>query len=158
MKILVLSDSHGSLTNVKKATEKFGINADVIVHCGDATRGEAQWIMENCKHCMTVCVKGNCDFGSMLKSEEILSLDGVRIFVTHGHLYNAKLTLANLSYKAEESNCNLVLFGHTHVPTNTVMGGVRLVNPGSASAYDASCAVIETDGKGNVLVNHVKIC
>lgn len=157
MKILVLSDSHGNLSNVKTAINKFGENADIIVHCGDATRGEAQWIIENCNHAMAVCVKGNCDFGSFLKSEEIFSADGVRIFVTHGHLYNAKFTLANLSYKGEESNCNLVLFGHTHAPTDTIMGNVRLVNPGSASGYEASCAIVETDSKGNVLVNHVKI-
>ena len=157
MKIVVLSDSHGSIANVKKAVEKFGRNADVIVHCGDATRGEACWIQENCHHCMIVCVKGNCDFGSTLKSEEILNLDGVRLMITHGHLYNVKFSLTNLSYHAEESNCQLVLFGHTHIPTDTRLGNVHLVNPGSASGYEASCAIVETDSKGNVLVNHVKI-
>lgn len=157
MKILVLSDSHGSVSNVKESVKKYGSNADIIVHCGDGTRGEAQWITENCKNSMAVCVKGNCDFGSMLKSEEILSVDGVRILITHGHLYNVKFTLANLSYKAEESNCQLVFFGHTHIPTDTTMGNVRMINPGTASGYGASCAVVETDGKGNILVNHIKI-
>jgi len=157
MKILVLSDSHGNLNNVKTAVDKYGSNADIIVHCGDGTRGEAVWLQENCKNSMVVCVKGNCDFGSWLNSEEYISIDGVKIMITHSHLYNTKFTLANLSYKAEEAGCQLVLFGHTHIATDTTMGNVRMVNPGAASGYGASCAVVETDGKGNILVNHVKI-
>jgi putative phosphoesterase len=157
MKILVLSDSHGNLNNLRKATEQYGRNADVLIHCGDGTRGDAQWLQDNCKHCMVVCVKGNCDFGSMLKTEEILSVDGLRILITHGDKYNVKYTLANLSYRAEENNCNLVFFGHTHVATDTLMGNVRLINPGAASYYGAGCAVVETDDKGNILVNHVKL-
>ena len=156
MKILVLSDSHGNLANVRTAVEKYGINADLIVHCGDSTRGEAHWLQENCKNSMVLCVKGNCDFGSSLNSVEIMNIEGCRIMITHGHLYNVKFTLANLSYKAEESNCQLVLFGHTHVPADTLMGNVRMINPGAASGYGASCAVVEIV-KGNVLVNHVKI-
>lgn len=157
MKILVLSDSHGNLANVRTATQRFGSNADIIVHCGDGTRGEAMWLRENCKNSMVICVKGNCDFGSMLNSEEFISVDGIKIMITHSHLYNSKFTLANLSYKAEEAGCQLVLFGHTHTPTDTVMGNVRLVNPGAASGYGASCAVVETDGKGNILVNQLTI-
>lgn len=165
MKILVLSDSHGNLSNVRKAVNQFGVNADIIVHCGDATKGEAQWLQDNCKNSMVVCVKGNCDFGSWLNTEEILNVDGLKILITHSHLYNTKYTLDNLSYKAEELGCQLVLFGHTHTATDATLGNVRLVNPGSASGYGPgaanfygpSCAVVETDGKGNILVNHVKI-
>ena len=42
MKILVLSDSHGNARGVENAVKKYGRNADLIVHCGDATRGEAE--------------------------------------------------------------------------------------------------------------------
>lgn len=157
MKILVLSDSHGNLNNIKKATDAYGKNANVIVHCGDGTRGEAEWIKQNCKNNMVVCVKGNCDFGSTLNDVEILSLEGFNVMITHGHLYGVKMGLTNLSYKAEENNCNMVLFGHTHIPTDETIGNIRMINPGSASYYAPTCAVVEFDYKQNVLVNIIKI-
>lgn len=157
MKLLILSDSHGDINTLKKATTQYGSNADIIIHCGDGTKSDAQWLKENCTHCMTLCVKGNCDFGSSLNDIEFLSICSHKIMITHGHLFNAKMSLANLSYKAEENGCDIVFFGHTHIPTDEYLGNVRLINPGSASRYGATCATVEMDDKGNILVNHIKI-
>ena len=35
-------------------------------------------------------------------------------------------------YAAQEKGCSLVLYGHTHRAENTEIGGVKLVNPGTA--------------------------
>lgn len=157
MKILLLSDTHGDIRTLSKALEKFGRNADIIVHCGDGTRGDAQFIIDNCKHCMVLCVKGNCDFGTMMKDIEFLNICNHKIMITHSHLFNSKMGLANLSYKAEENDCDMVFFGHTHIPTDETLGNVRLINPGTAFKYNATCAVVEMDDAGNVLVNHINI-
>lgn len=158
MKILVLSDSHGNLSGVRKAVEKFGSNADFVVHCGDGTRGEALWLKENCTRAKVVCARGNCDFMyDMLRDTEYFNVCGKKIMVTHGHLYNVKFGLQSLSYKAEEEGCDLVFFGHTHCAADETLGNIRMINPGSCGRYEPVCAVVEIDDKGNVLVNHVRI-
>ena len=157
MKILVLSDSHGNLKGVQHAVKRFGKNADVIVHCGDGTHGEAMWLEENCRDKTVVCVRGNCDFSSKLNNYEFLNICGKRIMVTHGHLNSAKYGLENLSYKAEEEGADVVFFGHTHIPTDETIGQVRLINPGTCSRYSPTCAVVEIDNKGNMLVNIVRV-
>lgn len=157
MKILLMSDSHGNLQGVKNALERFGRGADLIVHCGDGTRGEAQWLTENCRDKAVVCVRGNCDFGTMLRDNEYIDIMNHRILVTHGHLYSVKFGLMQLAYKAEEEGCDLVFYGHTHIANDETNGRVRMINPGSAGKYEAMCATVELDEKGNVLVNHVRI-
>ncbi len=157
MKILVMSDSHGNLKGVEKALKKLGSNADVVVHCGDGTRGEALWLKENCGDKKVVCVRGNCDFTGDMKDEEYFEVCGKKIMATHGHLYGVKYGLERLSYKAEEEGASLVFFGHTHIPTDERIGAARLINPGSLGRWEPCCAVVELDEKGNVLVNHVSV-
>ena len=157
MKILLLSDSHGSLSTMLSAVKKFGENADIIVHCGDAPRGEALELIKCYSGKTVVCVRGNCDWGSDFEDIEYFTVCGKKIMVTHGHLFNAKFGLDGLYEKAVEEDCDMVFFGHTHYPTDTAIGDVRLINPGSCGRYEPSCATVEIDDKGNVLVNHLKI-
>lgn len=157
MKILLLSDTHGNLSGMQKALEKFGANADYIVHCGDGTRGEAKWLRENVRHAGVICVRGNCDFTDKLKDVEFFEVCSKRIMVTHGHLFGVKYELGNLSYKAEEQGAELVFFGHTHICADETLGNVRMINPGSCGRWEATCAVVEIDDGGNVLVNHLRV-
>ncbi len=157
MKILVMSDSHGNLRGVQTAVDKFGSNADIIVHCGDGTHGEADWLRTNCADKKVVCVRGNCDFVTSLKDIEYIDVCSKRIMITHGHMYNVKFGLYSLCSKAREEKVDLVFFGHTHIPTDETDEGVRMINPGSCSRYEPVCATVEIDSNGNVLVNHVRI-
>ncbi len=157
MKILVLSDTHGNITGMEKAVEKYGKNADVIVHCGDGTRGEARWLYDNISHAEVVCARGNCDFMGGLDDVEFFDAESKRVMVTHGHLFGVKYGLENLSYKAEEEGADIVFFGHTHICADETLGNVRLINPGSCGRWEPTCAVVEIDENGNVLVNHVSV-
>ena len=158
MKILLLSDTHGNHNGMQRAVNQFSTNADLIVHCGDGPRGDAVWLRDNCRNSTVVCVAGNCDvLRNEFKEIEFLELCGHKIMVTHGHLFSAKSGLERLAYKASEEGADIVFFGHTHNQTDVIIGGVRLINPGSASKYLPTCAVVEMDDKGNVLVNMLNI-
>lgn len=157
MKLLVLSDSHGKSIPMLYAAEKYGRNADVIVHCGDATRGEADMLKEKYPDKTVVCVRGNCDWESSLNDVETLNIGGKNMLVTHGHLFGVKYGLQRLYEKAVEENCELVFFGHTHNPTDETIGDIRMINPGSCGGYAGSCATVEIDNKNNVLTNHIRI-
>lgn len=63
---------------------------------------------------------------------QILKAAGLKIFISHGHIQNVNYTLNNLSYAAQEENCFLALYGHTHIACQQTLG-INLINPGSCS-------------------------
>ena len=157
MKILLLSDSHGNARSLFSAVKKYGENADYIIHCGDAPRGEAEELVKEFPQKNVVCVSGNCDWNSDFNEVEYINVCGKKIMITHGHLFSVKYGFDRIYMKALEDNCDLVFFGHTHNPTDITVDNIRFINPGSCSRFEPSCATIEIDEKGNVLVNHIKI-
>ena len=66
-----------------------------------------------------------------------ITLEGVRIVFTHGHLYDAKWSYTRLSALAASRGAKICLFGHTHAPTEEYHGegdaAFTLFNPGSIS-------------------------
>lgn len=154
MRILVVSDTHGNLYNLKKAVEQQK-SAQVIIHCGDS-KGELDEIKMLYNDKAFYAVKGNCDFASMLPFDEIITIENKKIFITHGHIYNAKMTLYNLCCKARQENADIVLFGHTHNAVSLYDDGLYILNPGSLNGYDASYAYIDITDKG-IMTNIVKL-
>ena len=154
MKIIVVSDSHGSYQNLRRIM-MLNRNADIVVHCGDS-RSELDEIRLEFPDKVYYCVKGNCDFGASLPLTEEFTVEGVRFFVTHGHMYNVKYGMLSLWTAAKEKHADVVLYGHTHIAHDELADGVRLFNPGSAG-YGRSFGVIEVKD-GQVLSNiaHLK--
>ena len=61
-----------------------------------------------------------------------MELGGHRIFFTHGHLYGVKTAgTALLEKKAAAENCDIVLYGHTHLAKVEYRQGRYFLNPGS---------------------------
>lgn len=154
MRILVVSDSHGDKYNLIKAIDEQK-SAEIIIHCGDS-RGELSDLNLLYKDKMIVAVKGNCDMGSTLENTQTINVCGKKIFVTHGHLFNAKYTLLNLCLKAREEKADILLFGHTHNPLNIYDDGLYILNPGSLHGYNATYGYIDVTDKG-ILTNIVKL-
>lgn len=125
-KILIVSDSHGSAEVLEDIERLHGHEIDLMIHCGDSELTEEDDAMKNFKS-----VKGNCDFFGSFPDEEIHVVNGVRIFVTHGHLYSVKTTLAKLFYRAKEHQADIVCFGHSHVLGAEMVEDVLFINPGS---------------------------
>lgn len=155
MKILVVSDTHGDFNSLLRAV-KAQPDAEVIVHCGDGDE-QVQLLKDTYKDKMIVGVRGNCDWNSFLPSKETLKICGKKIFITHGHLYNAKMGLYKVVCAAREEGADILLYGHTHIAMNTYEDGLYVMNPGSCSGYMASYGIIEITEKGDILTNIVKV-
>ena len=155
MKIIVVSDTHGSYRNYKKVMQLHR-NADIVVHCGDS-RDEVERICEEYPHITFYTIKGNCDFykDNLVTAAEF-TVEGVHFFATHGHMYNVKYGMFDLDDAARKINADVVLFGHTHYATDVVKDGIRFFNPGSLG-YGKSFGVIDVKD-GQVLTNiaHLK--
>ncbi len=59
MKILVVSDTHGNNTNLRKAVANMGENLDLMVHLGDFMCHPD--VIREIAGCPVEIVKGNCD-------------------------------------------------------------------------------------------------
>lgn len=138
MKIGLLSDTHGIVEPAFKALEIMG-PVDLLIHAGDhyhdATKIAAR--LDVPVH----AVVGNCDSRLEGPEEKLLEIEGVRIYITHGHKYNVKMSLFGLYNRAVELRAAVVVYGHTHVagygytpsPGCPNREGLLLINPGSVS-------------------------
>lgn len=131
MKICIFSDSHGFAGNMIKAVnlEK----PDAVFFLGDGESDIAE-IETKFPDLPAYIVRGNCDFRSNRESTMIVTLDGVKIYATHGHLSDVKYDprLEMLASQAREAGADIALFGHTHRQNLSENLGVTLLNPGTA--------------------------
>ena len=132
MKILVMSDSHRSGSNLEKAIESHP-DAKEIIFLGD---GEDE--ITNLSYIYTDrrfhIVAGNCDWGSMLPSTLTLHIGGKTIFATHGHLFGVKDGTDRAAKSAKQAGADVLLFGHTHIAFTDYKDGLYIMNPGSISS------------------------
>ena len=134
MRILILSDSHGIDINVKRAIDIE--KPDMLIHCGDSEGSEATIEkLAGAPKIPCVFVKGNCDWGSTYPTTRIFKLHGHNFLITHGHMQriHSSENCLMLKYLAQENGCDIVCFGHIHVPVDEEEDGVRILNPGSIS-------------------------
>ena len=158
MKIIVMSDSHGSMFNVR-ALFSMHPDADMYLHLGDGCENFADYCCQ--KGMPYAAVKGNCDFYSGAPSKEVVTVDGKRIFMSHGHLYGVKRSTEEIINAGREEDADIILFGHTHEPLCEYIdpgdGGkpLYLINPGSIAqprSGNPTYALITTQ-RGKILPN-----
>ncbi|MCY7008815.1 metallophosphoesterase [Fusobacterium simiae] len=129
-KILVLSDSHSYFDEALKIFEEE--KPDIVIGAGDGIKDidNLSYVHPEAKYYM---VKGNCDYFDRSHSEEnLFEIEGVKIFLTHGHLYNVKRSLSSIREIGKQLNASLVVFGHTHKPYLEKDENMILFNPGAA--------------------------
>ncbi len=130
IKAAVFSDTHGNNAPMLAAARE--ARADVHIHLGDHDR-DAALLREAFPDTPLYSVCGNCDITPLAPPRLTVELGPVRAFLTHGHLYGVSAWQADrLVYAAQEQGASLALFGHTHCAVNEQLGGVTLINPGTA--------------------------
>ena len=140
MKVLVFSDSHGDVAHMVAAVERE--QPDAIFHLGDGWE-DAAWLQGKYPHIPLTQVPGNCDFRPGALAERLLTMEGRRIQLCHGHTYGVKRSLLSAAYTAEERDLDLFLFGHTHCPLTERRGKTLFLNPGSiGDRYRPTYAVV----------------
>lgn len=145
MKLLVFSDSHGNLDRMVQVTEREA--PQTIFHLGDGWR-DARVLKAKFPRLPLYQVPGNCDFRREEPPEQLLTVEGKRILLCHGHTYRVKDSLLTAGMRAEELQLDAFLFGHTHKPMVSRRGETWFMNPGSIGDYHATYGIITIgDGK-----------
>lgn len=147
MRVLVVSDSHGMigrLGSILMAAEAEG-PLDAIIHLGDGYSDLDEFSGDGLPPRYQVA--GNCDLGRD-GGQEIISLSGARLLLTHGHRYQVRQGVENLLGEARLEKVQAALYGHTHVQKCQWAGGLLLLNPGAA--MDGRYAILRISRLGAV--------
>ncbi|WP_342564736.1 metallophosphoesterase [Paenibacillus sp. FSL R7-0345] len=135
MKVGVVSDTHmpRSAKALPQALVEEFRHVDQILHLGDWVAMEIYDLLAELAPVEGIA--GNNDGQEIISrfgEQKIVTLDGVRIGLIHGHApYSRKGTDGNalLAFEGQEVDC--ILFGHSHQPLMRRENGVLLFNPGS---------------------------
>jgi putative phosphoesterase len=116
LRIAVIADTHDRFPeSVAEAIS----SADEIWHLGDVCR-EATLELVRRLGPPVIAVKGNNDFFQPWPMEETLVRKGISFRLIHIPPKSAMI-----------GTTDFLLHGHTHVPRDEVIGGVRILNPGT---------------------------
>ena len=142
MKAIIFSDSHRRFNPMYEAVEREG-GIDYIIHAGDVVE-DAEELAVAYPRKSVIYVRGNNDFWHRdVPDDRFFTLDGVKIFLTHGHNYGVKYSAAKVKQHAVQLGADICIFGHTHSAVCDWARGFCLFNPGTPSD---SYGILETNG------------
>ena len=130
MRIAVFSDSHGDLLPMRRLTARE--KPDAVFHLGDCTP-DAEALHQAFPGTPLYNVAGNNDHRADVPLTMTLELEGVKLVLTHGHLFGVHAGYDRLLRYAAAQGAQAALFGHTHSAFCERREGVWLINPGRAA-------------------------
>lgn len=134
MKLLVFSDTHRKTEPMANIIRQNVGKVDLVIHLGDNYTDLAA-IRDDFPQVAFLGVCGNCDLfvSQNYPISDTVSLDGHKLFFTHGHRYNIRTSDTVLGFEARKSGADIALYGHTHVGAYYEKNGMTFFNPGSLS-------------------------
>ena len=153
MKILVLSDSHSSLSFMRRCLDI--VKPDAMIHLGDYF-DDGRAMAEEYPHIPVYQVPGNCDryrYSDLEPETIVRRVFGVDLFLTHGHRHNVKSYTGLLLRDARAAGAGAALYGHTHIAECFQEDdGLWVLNPGSCGYYGGSAGLMVIEN------SKIKIC
>jgi len=151
-KILVVSDSHGYHSNLKRVIKKVQ-PIDAMFHLGDLQCSFNR--LKELVSCPIYAVAGNNDFMSDLPKVDVFQIDGVQFVITHGHRQRVHYGVEEVKDFGICNGGDVVCFGHTHRPYLEQDHQITVLNPGSISlprqeGHIPTFAIVEIDLKGQL--------
>ncbi|HEY8345446.1 MAG TPA: metallophosphoesterase [Bacillota bacterium] len=136
MRILVVSDSHGDFSSLKKVynRENEDKGLDLVIHLGDGVLDALR--LQQISQLPLEAVNGNNDPKKAFPEELCIKLDGIRVFCCHGHTFNLPSGLKTISSFARRTKSDLAFFGHTHQHFIQKKKGLTLINPGAICRWE----------------------
>lgn len=133
MRVGIISDTHISIDNyrIKDLLESYLKDVDIIIHAGDYTNEKVIDAITDYRD--FIGVSGNVDNDNvkkLLREKEIITLEGYRIGIYHGH-GNEDTTLTRAYNNFKNDLVDIIIFGHSHQPLVKTVKGILMLNPGS---------------------------
>lgn len=129
IKIGVISDTHSHVVPRQLLDDLK--NVDLIVHAGDLCTEKDLNIFKKIQKVRAVC--GNMDgyeLHQILPERDIFQINGMTIGLCHGH-GSADKVLNFVKKEFKKDGVDVIIFGHSHHPTNEIIDNILYFNPGS---------------------------
>ena len=154
MKIVIISDTHDNLSNLKKAVDLIKKEKiKIIIHCGDIFRLDTLKLgLKSFQGKIYIIFsKTDADF-SRIPENSFKNLPKSKAWEELGQIKLDKKKIAFCHFPeigrdlAKTQKYDLVFYGHTHKPWEETIGKTRLVNPGNLAGlfYKPTFAVYDT--------------
>ncbi|MFD2911040.1 metallophosphoesterase family protein [Jeotgalibacillus terrae] len=133
LKIIVVSDTHMprmAKTLPPRLTTECQ-SADLIIHTGDFNTLDTFQELE--RFAPVEGVYGNADDQELTKrfpAKKIIQVGTFRIGLVHGH-GKGKTTEKRALDAFVQNDIDMIIYGHSHIPSFKIIDGVQLLNPGS---------------------------
>ncbi|MGL4982926.1 MAG: YfcE family phosphodiesterase [Treponemataceae bacterium] len=156
-RLLIVSDSHGSLSTLEEIVRQFGHDCDAFIFCGDGLH-DIIALMENalsdeklldCLPPVFACVRGNGDieqyriqkndtleptFLPIHFQDRLIFKAGSRtVMIVHGHNHGVDAGIEMLCEVGKTYDADIIFYGHTHRPLREELHGTLIINAGSIS-------------------------
>lgn len=137
MEVAIISDTHvpSRSPGIPPWIREWVGAADHTIHAGDFDTPQGHFEVSVAAGGNLTAVVGNKDHSMDIPEVATHETDGVRFVVTHGDGpkwaadYNS-----HLAALAGDHDAHVAVAGHTHRVTDVVHDGIRVLNPGSATA------------------------
>jgi len=129
-KVVVISDTHKDYASLQKIVDRHRQEASLFIFLGDVEQ-DVRTLLKLYPDLPIRMVRGNCDFGSKLKTVDTVEVGGVKILFCHGHTMMVNSGTSALVEAAKAAGCQIALYGHTHVSYCHYRDGMYVMNPGS---------------------------
>lgn len=128
-KIFIFGDTHNHLYEIPYIRNIK--DYDYFIYLGDGYEQVEKWALNKELGSKFIAVPGNCDFVQGVSRQKIFEIEGMKIFITHGDMYEVKSGYDKIFERAKSLEIDIAMFGHTHYAENKVIRGIRFFNPGS---------------------------
>jgi putative phosphoesterase len=178
-RILVLSDTHGHYDVLEAIVREYGPSCDAMLFAGDGMWDIVQYMenaqesekLQAALPPVVAFVAGNGDgdqyrvslpvvgsvfapedapgYSLSVPSRQIMRACGYSILLVHGHRHSVDVSLDLLVDASRAMDCDIAVFGHTHMPFAETYSGILALNPGSPARprgrHEPGFALIDLD-------------
>ncbi len=155
MKVVIISDIHDNLVNLKKCLkwcQKERI--EKIVCCGDLTNNDTLGALSKNFSGEICLIKGNCE---IYEEMDVKKYKNINYFGKIGYFKIDKKNVGAchepflIDKVMEKGECDIIFYGHTHKPWQETKNGVMRVNPGTLGGMFQLSTFAFWDNEKNVL-------
>ena len=145
MRIVIMSDSHKAVGTLLDIIERHKNNADLFIFLGDVDNDFDEVLMAY-PDIRYKRVVGNNDRFSTNPASDMITMNGKKIFFTHGHIFHVKRGNEEIIEYCRKIGADLCLYGHTHRQFTDYDNGLYIMNPGAAFKGEYGVADITDNG------------
>jgi len=155
MRIVIISDIHDNLTNLKHCLswcKKQDI--DELICCGDVTNSDTIDFLAKKFQSTIHLVQGNME---IYEKEELKKYKSIKYYGKIGHfdLAGRQVGLCHENYLIDnvlkKRKCDIVFYGHTHKPWIEKKKSTEIVNPGTLGGVFSTASFAYWEPDKNVL-------